>query len=940
MIPLTGFILPLKRFLFAGTFFILAPAILPAAVTPDIQVDQTGYLPTETKLAMISNASATGTFTVRQVSGGATVFNGTLSASAVDSNSGLTLRNADFSAVTATGNYCLDVAGLGQSYYFTIDPATFSNAFYETMRFYTGQRCGTGVTIVNAGTTWTHAACHTADGTFDPSSGKSGTKAATEGWHDAGDYGKYVVNSGISTGELLWTYEWYANRIGGMNLNIPESGNGTPDILNEIRWNLEWLLTMQDADGGVWHKLTTAAFDPFEMPEFDSAGTRLIIGNNATPFKTTAASADFGAVMAIASRLFQPYDATFSTTCLNAAVSAWGWVQLNPNVTFTANPPGISTGTYGDGTVTDEILWASAELFRATGGAAYNTYFMGHYTNWAPTVNGNAYPQDWSNLHQLAMWTYYFSGQASASAAARTTIKTDTINAANAIVARQNADGYRVSLRTADYIWGSNGGVGNFGILLLMANAMTPTASYVQATLDDIHYLLGRNGNKISFVTDLGTTFQMHPHHRPSGADGITLPWPGMLAGGPNQNASGDGITPTSPGTKPALCYADIQGAYGSNEEAINWNAPLVFILASTLPTPGGTRTPTPTNTFFFTPTPTSTSTPTLTPTKTASNSPTLTSTNTLSPTVTSSATPSPTRTPSNTLTLTFTISATQTPTNTPTSTATKTPTSTATASPSFTPTNRPSSSPTKTPTITPTSTATSSPTNTITLTFTLTPTGTLSPTNSFTPTNSPTKTTTNSPTDSPSSTATSTPTSSPTPSFTVTATMSPTNSSTSTVTSVNTATATPTSSSTSSPTKTLTLTVTMTPTASSTSSPTATVTITSTVTLANTSTMTAIAGYSGPVTFSPPYPNPSKDGSPINVDIGLPGPASMDWAVFTTAFRKINSGTLSLSGSGTFQWDLRDKTGAQAAMGLYYIRLEVSGDFGKVKKILKVLVL
>ncbi|HVZ81878.1 MAG TPA: glycoside hydrolase family 9 protein [bacterium] len=899
----------------------LVPSVW-AAAPADIQIDQVGYLTNETKLAMVTNASATGTFYVVDASGPTTVFTGTLSSASTDTNTGLSVRTADFSTVTATGTYSLQVAGLGQSYSFSIGPNVFSNAFYESMRFYYGQRCGTAVNLAPTFPGYTHAACHTADGTYHTSSGKSGTKSATKGWHDAGDYGKYVVNSGISTGEILWTYEWYASTAGAVNLQVPESGNGTPDILNEARWNLEWMLAMQDTDGGVWHKLTTAAFDAFEMPEVDSAGTRYIIGNGTSPYKTTAATADFAAVMAIAARVYQPFDATFSAACSQAAVTAWGWIQSNPNVTFTVNPTGISTGVYGDGTVTDERLWAAAELFRTTGGAAYNTYFTSNYTGWSPTVNGNAYPQDWSNVHQLAMWTYYFSGQASANTTARNTIKTDTINAANTIVTRQNADGYRVSLRTADYVWGSNGGVANFGILLLMANAMTPTASYVQAARDDIHYLLGRNGNKISFVTRLGTTYPLNPHHRPSGSDGNALPWPGMLVGGPN-SGGGDSITPTSPGTKAALCYTDQQGAYASNEEAINWNAPLVFILASTLQAAVPTSTPTnsPSATATRTPTATATRTATLTPSRTSTFSPTDT------PTASASATP--TRTPSSTPTSSSTATASLTPSSTPTATflltATQTPTSTATSSPTRTGTPTPTASPTDsvtwTPSATPTATLQFSATNTATSSPTPTPTYSGTPTVTWTATASPTGTSTASPSPTATKTATRTASATPTATFMSTATNTPT------ATRTWTPTGTPTPSRTATPTSTPTLTPSWTHTPSF--SPTASPSASATPTLSF-----------GNADISLPYPNPIpfNDG-PIWVDLTVPGPSHLRWAVFTTAFRKIAWGGSDLSSDQTFGWDLKDRTGTPAARGLYYLRMELTGNFGKVQTIRKVLI-
>jgi endoglucanase len=158
------------------------------------------------------------------------------------------------------------------------------------------------------------------------------------------------------------------------------------------------------------------------------------------------------------------------------------------------------------------------------------------------------------------------------------------VTAADAIVARTQASGYRVSLRPEHYVWGSNGGVANFGMLLLVADAFSPDRRYVQAALDNLHYLLGRNTHGICFVTRLGARPVRNPHHRPSGADGNPEPWPGLLAGGPNRyDRDGSGLDALS-GMPPARRYVDEQASYASNENAINWNAALVFLLASTLP--------------------------------------------------------------------------------------------------------------------------------------------------------------------------------------------------------------------------------------------------------------------------------------------------------------------------------------------------------------------
>ena len=130
---------------------------------------------------------------------------------------------------------------MGRSWEFSIDPHVYARAFYLSMRSYYGQRCGTAVDLGPEFAAYKHPACHQ-EGAWHVSSGKTGARPSVKGWHDAGDYGRYIVNSGIATGTLLWAYELFGDRVKQTRLDIPESGNGTPDILNEIRWNLDWML--------------------------------------------------------------------------------------------------------------------------------------------------------------------------------------------------------------------------------------------------------------------------------------------------------------------------------------------------------------------------------------------------------------------------------------------------------------------------------------------------------------------------------------------------------------------------------------------------------------------------------------------------------------------------------------------------------------------------
>jgi endoglucanase len=498
-----------------------------------------------------------------------------LSAAVSDETSGDKIRYADFSSVRQSGDYYLEVEGAGRSWDFAIAPDVYNRVYYLAARGFYGQRCGTAVNMAPDFPQYKHDICHIA-GRYDPSAGKEGNHASAKGWHDAGDYGRYVVNSGISTGTLLWTWELYGTRIGKISLHIPESGSPAPDLLSEIRWNLDWMLSMQDADGGVFHKQTSAAFCGFIQPERDKLPS-LVIGTGKEPFKSSCATADLTAVTAIAARAFRGIDNAYAQRNLEAATKAWSWLEENPNVTF-RNPAGITTGEYGDHDCSDEHLWAAAELWRTTRKPEYEQYFLSHYAPFLPHVASES-PQNWSQVSALGLWTYVLGG--GTNAAAVKAIRDASIGAADQIVRRTAATGYLMSLTARDYVWGSNGVAANYGMQLLIANQLRPDPQYIQTALDNIHYLLGRNTFSLSWVTHIGEHSFQHPHHRPSGS-ADEGPWPGLLSGGPNPGRQDSVMKRVVPAdVKPARAYVDLTGAYACNEVAINWNAPLVFVLAA-----------------------------------------------------------------------------------------------------------------------------------------------------------------------------------------------------------------------------------------------------------------------------------------------------------------------------------------------------------------------
>ncbi len=560
-------------------FLMLATAAACAAepASLNIKLDQVGYLPSSPKIALVSAAAQT--FMVKRASDAAVVLEGKLGAPANDPDSGDRVQAADFSRLRVTGRYYLEVPGVGRSWEFAIGPDVFSHTYYLAMRGFYGQRCGTAVDLGKDFPNYRHPACHL-EGRYNPSSGKKSERKNYGGWHDAGDYGRYLPSSGISTGTLLWAWEMFGPRVRNIRLDIPESGNGTPDILNEARFNLEWMLQMQDADGGVWHKETSTSFAGFVMPQDDHLPSE-VIGTGEAPYKSTCATADLAAVAAIAARVYAPFDAAFAARNLAAARQAWAWTERYPNVTF-RNPPGVSTGEYGDRECGDERLWAAAELWRTTGEAAYQQYFVKNYAVYLPTL-ASPVAENWAQLAPMGLWTYVLADRKDAEPKAVAAIRKSTLDAATQIVERTRRNPYRVSLMAKDYVWGSNGLAANYGMELLVADHFAPDRSFVDAAVDNLHYLLGRNTFSLSWVTEVGANPYRHPHHRPSGADKNAEPWPGLLSGGPNTHRQ-DAVLKNLPALPPAKMYRDDQESYASNEVAINWQAMLVFLLASQLP--------------------------------------------------------------------------------------------------------------------------------------------------------------------------------------------------------------------------------------------------------------------------------------------------------------------------------------------------------------------
>lgn len=537
--------------------------------TQKIQLNQLGYLPNARKVAIVPNVNQQ-SFRLVSLDTGKLVYKGKLtSAKSWQAAGNRSFKVADFSSVIKEGRYFLKVNGVADSAEFDIASNVYDKLHDSALKSYYFNRSSLAIESPY-GQQWSRAEGHADNEVKVHASAASTSRPessmieSTKGWYDAGDYGKYVVNSGIATYTLLASYEHFPTFYQNRNTNIPESNDNIPDILNEAKWNIDWLATMQDTDGSVYHKLTTLAWPGKEMPVQDKR-ERFVIG------KSTSAALDYAAVLAMGTRIYAPYNNGQTQHWLSSAELAWQWAVSNPNLVY-SQPDDVSSGEYGDDSFNDEFSWAAAELFITTQKPKY----LEQYLNFRSKID----VPSWSYVAYLATSTLLIKGQAIIPPVIYQKIKSEQLALADNLVQQYNDNGYQVPLVESDFVWGSNSVALNKALILMQAHRLSSKQAYKNAALSIIDYVLGRNPTDYSYVTGFGSKSPLFPHHRVSVSDGIVAPIPGMLVGGPHSGKQ-DGCDYQF--DQPAITYIDDWCSYATNEVAINWNAPLVYVLAAIL---------------------------------------------------------------------------------------------------------------------------------------------------------------------------------------------------------------------------------------------------------------------------------------------------------------------------------------------------------------------
>ena len=540
---------------------------LPPPSAYDIRYNQVGYLTGREKLININALSgfSNKAYAVYDDQDNL-VLSGTTGTASIWNDASEYTAAVDVSAIDTPGEYRFVIDEMEIT--FNVSNDGYQNIREEVFKYYYYNRASTALTTSyagayarNSGHSDTNVIVH--QSAASPQRPTGTIISASKGWYDAGDYNKYIVNSGISTYTLLAAYEHYSSYYDATTFSIPEQGGDLPDILDETIWNLDWMLDMQDPnDGGVYHKLTGLGFSGKIMPDAYNLDRYVVQ-------KSTSAALNFAAVTAVASRIFANFESQkpgYSAQLIQAAKDAYDWAKANPT-DYYIQPSDVQTGQYDDTTVTDEFQWAAVELFITTGESTYkNDIDISQITEGIPNWQFTAPLPLISIAHHQAS----LSGDINVAAA-----NAKLLSIATNVKSKVDTSPMRISMSTNDYVWGSNGTTGNQLLMLIRAYELTDDESYLNAAFTGMDYIFGRNGTGYSYVTGFGDNQVIDPHHRISTADNVSMPLPGMIVGGPHATPRTD--CTNYPNNFPASSFVDDWCSYSTNEVTINWNAPLVY---------------------------------------------------------------------------------------------------------------------------------------------------------------------------------------------------------------------------------------------------------------------------------------------------------------------------------------------------------------------------
>ncbi|MEU5535439.1 glycoside hydrolase family 9 protein, partial [Streptomyces sp. NPDC020362] len=556
---------------------------------PRVRVNQVAYLPAGPKNATLVTATTTPLPWQLKDAGGRTVAHGRTVPRGTDASSGQNVHSIDFGAFQGRGTDFTLTADGESSRPFDIASGAYSRLGLDSLKYYYTQRSGTAIRDdlrpgygrpaghLNAAPNQGDAHVPCRPGLCDY------TLDVTGGWYDAGDHGKYVVNGGISTWELLSTYErsllartGEPARLGDGSLDLPESGNNVPDILDEARWELEFLLKMQVPDGR-----PLAGMAHSKVHDAQWTGLPLLPGDDPQKRElhapTTQATLNLAATAAQAARLYLPYDRAFAARALTAARTAWQAALAHPRM-YPDPDDGTGGGAYADDDASDEFYWAAAELYLTTGERQFADHVLTSPVHTADVFGPLGF--DWGRTAAAGRLDL---ATVPSGLPGRDEVRRSVTEAADTYLATAASQPYGMPYAPGGnvYDWGSNAQVLNNAHVIATAYDLTGSPRYRDGALESMDYILGRNALNISYVTGYGEVASHHQHSRWYARElDPNLPDPprGTLAGGPNSGIQDPYAQSRLQGCTGQFCYIDDIQSWSTNETAVNWNAALAWM--------------------------------------------------------------------------------------------------------------------------------------------------------------------------------------------------------------------------------------------------------------------------------------------------------------------------------------------------------------------------
>lgn len=431
---------------------------------PGILVNQTGYAPEGKKIAVFRGSKMPDSFAIVNEETGETVFTGEVEEKGFNDILQEYNGYGVFNELTEPGSYYIQAPILGRSYSFRIEEDIYSDVFYLACKKYYFSRCGMTLVEDLAGDA-AHSACHTKTALLEEDS--SVQLDVNGGWHMDEKYSKSVVKGSQVMATLLLAYELYPSAFPD-ETGIPESGNEIPDILDEIKYEADWMLKMQDdATGGVYSETV--------VREYRTAPYVTRQESYVEPV-TLEATASFAAVMAKFSYIYQAYDAVYATECLRAADRAWRFMENNR-----------------DGQEVVQRFFAATELYRATGYSSYRRVAEGYLT-------AGIY-DDLDDDYSFWGCTTYISTKQNVDISICGNVMKELMN---------DAEEISEQARKARYLTFGNKEQNNNDELLhqmmrlTVADHVIANHEYETIIENHVHYFMGRNAKAISYIDGAG----------------------------------------------------------------------------------------------------------------------------------------------------------------------------------------------------------------------------------------------------------------------------------------------------------------------------------------------------------------------------------------------------------------------------------------------------